>query len=585
MTGNMLSSLSSKLTALLVPALAGTLFALSSCTPQATPEEEEEMITLSESEVVFANNGGSKDITVGGAETWDFISSEGETGWVKIAKNGNTLSVNATPNLDGTERSASVLVVGKSSTAKFSVKQSAADFILDFSEAEVTFPAAGGDKIIVVNANSNEWSFDPIPEEVTWLTVSGGKEIVTLTAMPNTGTDAREASLTVTSGSGEKRELLVTQTGVAKYFLPYMPAEGQAFRNSNLITFEESRGNVLVSYGEPAYYPDWGLSLEGVISFITSSPVVAFLDYVTAEVGQPIYSHADLYITFADPENPVEADEFVAFLKENGYTATNDKDTEFANEAGTVNVTISANTATDGIIASFIPFVAAPEQPGEMPTFDKIPEGLEGVFPLVNDPAKKQDAVEALEEAAGGTMIEQEFSEVNTELVVYENYETGKTDKLEPQLRDYFFGDVDSAEGLQGSLSEYHLYFYDPSVGYWKNGNKWVMSNEFAALLEEEGYVFSFENQGLGFYLKSLNDTEDHVLAVGPASYSNVNEGAEIVIMAHFIWAKEEATSLKANFRTLMETKDFKNARNILVPNNRQALIDHVRKTTARLNR
>ena len=567
----------------LTPVFATMLLGLASCAPQnATEPEDEEALSLSESELMFANNGGSKDITVGGAETWNFISSEGEDGWLQISKSGNSLSVTVAPNPDGNERSASILVVGKDSQAKVSVKQSAADFILDFSEGEVMFPTAGGQKVIVVSSNSNEWTFDPIPEEANWLTLSGKGEVVTLTATANDTYEAREAALTVTSAAGEKRQLTVKQAAQMKYFIPYVPAKGKPYRAVDAVKYEEARGNVLTAYSEPQEF--YGTILPGTLSFLTASPVVPYLDYVTAEVGLPIYSEADVYVMYAD-ESKAELKEFVAFVKENGFTATNDDETEFANAEGTMTLTFDVASFTDGFIAKFTPVIAKPEQPGEFPTWETMPMGLKGVFEMIQNPEFDVNDLIALEAAAGSKMTTEEKSEADGTSITYQMYETGKTDKMNEAMRDYFWGDPADPEldpAAVGVMSEYHMYFFDIACAYWLNGNKPVMTNEFEKLLKDEGYVFDFENEGLLFYRQDLNDTEDHVLVFGPGMYSDLNPGNWTLLMAHFIWEKAAGTSMKANLNTLISTKNYKNAKYVLATPDQKALMEHWNKVSLR---
>ena len=547
------------------------LLGLGACTPQSVenPDDlEEEILTLSDSELEFANNGGSKDITVGGAETWNFISSEGENSWIKIQQDANTLSITVAPNPDGIKRSASILIFGKDAQAKVTVRQSAADFVLDFSESEINFPAAGGDKTILVSANSDEWSFDPVPEETEWLTMTGGKDVVTLNAKENTSTEAREAALTVTSATGEKRELTVRQSGKVKYFLPYLPAEDKLFSNNDLVYYEEARGNILVAYSEPQDF--YGMIQPGKISFLSSSPSIALVDYITNDPLLLIYSEADLYIVFENAGDPVEEKEYVAFLKENGFKATDKEEKEFATENESVKATITTEGIADGMIVKFFPKERFAEQPGDMPTFKSIPGGLPGIFELIGDPSKNSDDVKAIEAKTDSKLFEERKDENDPTNTTYLSYTTAKGDKFTENLRAYVFKEsqiiIDA--GLDpdqiGMLNENHLYYYDISSAFWLNKNNPKMTREFQKLLDEEGYVYDSDVNNLWFYRKSLNDTQDHVLCVGAQQYTDLNGGSWTLIIAHYVWPKAEEYSLKANLNSLLSSKDFSNARSIL---------------------
>ena len=561
----------------LLPVTLGlSLLSLVSCVPQQAGEDvEEEVISLSEAELLFANNGGSKEVSVGGAENWDFLSSEGETGWLKLEKQGNTLVVTAEPNPDGTERSGSVMVMGRTSQAKFNVKQSPADFILDFSESEITFPAAGGDKLIIVSANSQDWTFDPIPEEVTWLSVKSGKEVVTLTAAPLLTHDPRETSLSVTSAGGEKKDLLVKQLGVAKYYEPYISPEGIPYRPSNLIKFEEERGNILSYYSAP--YEFYGAMIPGTINVLTSSDITPMISYNTELPGQPLYSDAEIAVFYTDPEEKVELKEYKEFIKGKGYAVENEEETQFRNPAGPLKLAIEETSTTDGFVATFSLYYP---QTGSFPTFDAVPMGPEGVFEKLNDPNVESEDIEEIEFGLGSTLIADNRDPADPDNTAAQQiFDTGKRGKFDEALRLYWY--VTTEDGVPEFLdtpTQIDLIFDDYTAAFWEvAGGKLIMTEEFTDLVKSEGYkLYATDTEGNYFYTKPYNQAIDQAMVVAAARYQGILDGEIVLHIAHF-YAPKQASSTGSTLRSrLDELKEagYKNPKYYLADPAARALMD-----------
>ena len=576
----MMKTIYSKLTGLLLPALTATLFALSSCVPQTAGEDvSDEMITLSESELLFANNGGTKEVSVTGAETWDFLSSEGETGWIKLEKNGNTLSVNVEPNPDGGERIATVMVIGKTTQAKFNVTQSPADFVLDFSEDVVTFPSDGGDKLIIVNANSDEWSFDPIPEEASWLSLKSGKEVVTLTATANDSYEMRSVGLIVTSATGEKRELTVNQTGIRKYFEPYMPAEGKPYRPVDLLKFEAERGNVVTYYAEPSVF--YGALIPGDADFITTSDITPFVSYNTELEGQPLYSDALITVLYSDLEARPELGEYKEFIKGFGFTPDDEEETRFRNEGAQLKLTFDEANMTDGFVATFNLYYP---QPQAFPTFNPFPYGPEGVLGKLNDPRVKSEDIQALEEGLGSTLITDQRDPADPDnTAALQFYETGKTGKFDEAMRIYWY--VTTEDGVPEFLdtpTQLDLLFDDYTAAFWQaEGGKLIMTEEFTDLIREEGYtLYAIDEQGNYFYVKPFNASVDQALVVDVHSYEGIFDGKLALHIAHFYSVKQQMGSVSLRDKIeLLKIRGSKDARYILANPQMQAIMDRFYET------
>ena len=546
----------------LFSAAAALLFGLTSCMPENTPAAgslgEETPISVSNSNLVFAQAGGSEQVTVEGAETWNFISSAGETGWLKVSQNGNVLSVTAETNTQGEDRNATILVMGKTSQAKINVTQTQADFVINFSDSEVVLPAIGGEKLVTVAANSQNWSFDPLPETVTWLTLTQGGGIVILNAQPNNAFEPREIGLTLTVGETEKRELTVRQMGAQKYFIPYEVPDIKNYNPMDIIRFEQNRGNLIVGFSEPqeveAYFPGSGYWTfqPGVINVVTGSRTsnVLVYNYATLESAVTGYTDALVPVYYSDLEAKPERAEFVEYLTANGYTPEDESGKLYISESGKLKVAFD-ETQEGGLIAMYTPNFAQPEP---YPTWETMPIGtIHDNLDFIRNPEVKAEDIKAMEAEAGSENIADQPNAIA--------YATGGTG-LDEGYRFYFItteadlGSIQGGEELLGSIMQYDLFFDNPNYALWKAGSKWQITEEFGALLEAEGWTFLGEVREFIQYYKDINEDLTTVMLLSPVEDPMVFEGQPGLRMSRIVYPNSAIGSFSSyTLREIFEGK------------------------------
>ena len=565
MKEKLLSNNSRKLFGFL-PALAAVLFGFSSCMPDNSGNGTgavgnpvgDETLTASSTELLFAKDGGNESVAISGADNWDFISSEGETGWIKIAKSGNNLDVTVEPNLQGVERAASIMVISKTSNVKINVTQSAADFVLNFSEGEVVFNATGGEKTIVADANATDWQFEPVPEDAaSWLSLTKAGNIVILKAQPNNSNDARETSLVVKAGT-TTTNLVVRQMGAQKYFIPYEVPSVDNYNPMDIIRFEQARGNLIVGFAEPqeveAYFPGSGIwqFQPGVINVVTGSPTsnVIVYNYETVESAKTGYTNAMIPVYYSDEKTKPEKAEFIAYLKENGFTAEDETETSFVSASNKLKVVFDETQAA-GLIAKFTPNF---EQPSAFPTWETIPMGkIHQNLDFMRNPDVKADQIREMEVAAGSELIADQETAIAAS--------TGMSG-LDEGYRFYFFGTADNVGSiggdatLVGSVIQYDLFFDNPNYAIWLAGSEWVVTDEFKALLQNEGWSFLGVNQGFIQYYKDIDQELSTVMLISTVEDPMVFDGKQGVRISRIVYPASQIHSVSTfTLREIFEGK------------------------------
>ena len=535
----------------LLPILALVTFGITSCMPdnsQPLPGAGVvgEAITLSETDLTFSQDGGAQEVTVEGTENWNFISNVGEKGWLKLSQDGNTLSIIVEANPGGDERTATVLVTGPTSQAKLNIVQTQADFVIDFTDAEVIIPAMGGEKVVLFKANTSEYTIDPVPAEVDWLTVTEGTGAVVLNALENTSNEARVANLTISSVNGEKRALTVTQLGVQKYFIPYEVTDIENYNPMQIIRFEEARGNLIVGFSEPqeveAYFPGSGLwqFQPGVINVVTGSRTsnVIVYNYATLESADTGYTDAQIPVYYSDETTKPEKAEYVSYLEENGFKAEDESGITYLNGSGKLRVALD-ETQEGGLIAKFTPNF---EQPEPYPTWETMPIGtIHENLDFMRNPDVKAAQIREMETAAGSELIADQESAIAAA--------TGGTG-LDEGYRFYFFGmannvgSIGGGEELIGSVIQYDLFFDNPHYALWLAGAEWQVTNEFADLLEKEGWSYLGVNQGFIQYYKDINEELTYVMLLSVTEDQMVFEGKPALRLSRIIYPNSQVGSV-----------------------------------------
>ena len=508
--------------------ICGIVLCLCSC----AKEDEFEMPTLvlSESSVSFDKGVGERTISVTTNQNSWIASSPQEGDWLSLVQDGNVLKVKVAENKMGTERTSHVIVNANGATGKIEVRQSAADVTLDVVPTAIYLPQSGGEKVVDVTTNTSAYDV-VLSEDVTWLKIIKGDEEIKLVAERNDSYLNREVKLYAKSGN-QTREIVVSQSGIQRFVLPINPGLPQDVHK--IMEYELGRGSYLREYQSamPAY------GLEEMYTFITPSPIFTLMQYSSADGITP-----SQIITVGDGATAVEAVKdkaFAKFLADNGYVRSNSSsDREYVNdkELLALKVYISEKVGNQGVNLTFTPVM---KQVGDYKTFDRLP-----YYPLelLQDDNVKLAQVEKYEQDAGSKEEERSFNEnKNTEVSQLQYTLKANSDASAPYSRIHIFyttGKDGKSPDKLGSVQIGALLFKDTSLGLWKYGNKWVVTNEFKKKLGDEGFS----------YLRSAGNTHyfvrerDHLLI---AVLSVVDNNVPVLALLYNYDASVQGAGTKA---------------------------------------
>ena len=482
------------------------------CLLSCAKEDEFELPTLvlSENTVTFDRGVGERNISITTNQSNWVASSPQEGEWLSLVQDGNVLKVKVAENKMGAERTSYVLVNANGATAKVEVRQSAADVTLEVVPTAIYLPQMGGEKIVDVTTNSSVYEVTP-SEEVSWLKIFKHDEEIKLVAERNDTYLNREVKLYAKSGA-ETREITVTQSGIQRFILPINPGMPQDAHK--IMEYEVGRGSYLREY--QTAMPSYGL--EETYTFITPSPVFTLIQYCSPDGVTP-----SQIICIGDGTTAVEAAKdkaFEKFLTDNGYVRSNSaSNKEYMNEKAllSLKVYISEKPGNQGVNLTFKPIV---KQVGEYKTFDKIP-----FYPLelLQKDNVKIAQVEQYEANAGSKEEERSFNEhKNTEVSQLQYTLKGTPGPSDAYSRIHLFYTTDKngkTPDKLGSVQIGALLFKDVSLGLWKYGNKWLITNEFQKKLGEEGFSFLRSSGNTHFFVRQ----HDHLLiAVTRVADNNV---------------------------------------------------------------
>jgi hypothetical protein len=482
------------------------------CLLSCAKEDEFELPTLvlSENTVTFDRGVGERNISITTNQSNWVASSPQEGEWLSLVKDGNVLKVKVAENKMGAERTSYVLVNANGATGKVEVRQSAADVTLEVVPTAIYLPQMGGEKIVDVTTNSSVYEVTP-SEEVSWLKIFKHDEEIKLVAERNDTYLNREVKLYAKSGA-ETREITVTQSGIQRFILPINPGMPQDVHK--IMEYEVGRGSYLREY--QTAMPSYGL--EETYTFITPSPIFTLIQYCSPDGVTP-----SQIICIGDGTTAVEAVKdkaFEKFLTDNGYVRSNSaSNKEYVNEKAllSLKVYISEKPGNQGVNLTFKPIV---KQVGEYKTFDKIP-----FYPLelLQKDNVKIAQVEQYEANAGSKEEERSFNEhKNTEVSQLQYTLKGTPGPSDAYSRIHLFYTTDKngkTPDKLGSVQIGALLFKDVSLGLWKYGNKWLITNEFQKKLGEEGFSFLRSSGNTHFFVRQ----HDHLLiAVTRVADNNV---------------------------------------------------------------
>ncbi|HYX06310.1 MAG TPA: cellulase family glycosylhydrolase [Bacteroidales bacterium] len=184
-------------------------------------KETVDTLKVNPGNVVFQKEGGSSAITIETtAGAWNIENSSAD--WLTLSSISGTqqkalvtLNVNtrtALPRIDTL-----IVTAGNAEPVQVIVSQATSEYIYTISSdySNLNFKRAGNAATILVNSSAPHWS---INADVDWLqfsqdTGSMGNAAVTITALENTGSDDRSATIVINADYAPPVQVTVTQKG------------------------------------------------------------------------------------------------------------------------------------------------------------------------------------------------------------------------------------------------------------------------------------------------------------------------------------------------------------------------------------
>lgn len=505
----------------LVVATLPLVGAIYSCQPQNSDEPDVTTLSLSVNAVTLDAQAISTTTPQIGVTTnyqnWE-VTDNAE--WLNALRQGDGIILSASANTIGKERTADVLVFAGSTMKKIVVTQRATDLVLELSPADLKVGHEGGRFIIDVNTGGADWSVET-EGAVQWLEhrpMAGGK-LLELTVAKNMGNEERTAKLYVLSGNTQK-ELLLTQASrfLSKNTLPLLKSMAPAYEITN---FETGRGSFLVKYS--GALPHHGFYKEEY-HFLTTSPTFQLIRYErTVDDGR-----LNVVIMETDKIEYATSEEYKNFLISEGFEISKwdaaSKKFEGDNKDLQYKVVIEPNA--DGITGKAT-FTYYAVQKVDYPTFSSFPYYHSDMLNVTN-----YAQINAWELERGSKFVKEIKSNDFKDQVGAAMYMTADDQKPVISTFYHFFWDKDWHTGMTADIWVTHdkidLVYWDNSEN---NLGKWVMTREFTALLQQEGFeLLGYTESNWPCY---VNLEKNLTIVTIVARYKDLNNGSPVLELVY----------------------------------------------------
>lgn len=498
------------------------LFLLPAC--KTAEEVEEATLELSTKTLAFAKDGGEQTVTVStNKDSWLAFSPQ-EGSWISLSQEGSTLHVKAAVNELGRERIGAVIVSAGGVQHRITIRQTAADVILQSELSHVSFFRDGGRKVVHFKANTSDFQIEVAPG-VDWLTVEGkNRDSFTLVAKATTEKLRRTTKLTLVSGS-TAQELTVEQEGSLPYVLPLLTFPATL---GEVMQYEQERGHIMVRV------PD-GFSSNASYRFMTRSKLIPYIEYQYSQDNDAVYYATRTQCTDIAlvKDNP----DFEAFLLQYGFTRDHEE------KAGKVIVyakkdfpaLLSVVLGTDDAIINTT-YLAIQDK--AYPTFTQLPMHRQAAFPGSRPLGILGASQEEIrnQEKSWKSSLDTKISEPGYDRFIPEST-TG--DREAELLRGYFYttagGDVPAGDRYIDHVQGLQVAYADLSLAFWRDPvGKLHLTREVLAFMAASGFPFygSFPGGNEAFFNKKTGKAY---------IFSPVKEGGKQILEVQCYYDKPSA--------------------------------------------
>ncbi|MDO4771336.1 BACON domain-containing protein [Porphyromonas sp.] len=518
---------------------------LASCTPKAD-DPDPATLTVAPGELTFQNGEGSETVKITtNQESWVATSPQ-EGSWIELVPSGTNLTVKVKKNEISEPRTTYIIVnAGAATPQKVKVTQNPADIVLNLTPDAINVPMEGGTYTVDISSNNDLWNIELEPAE-DWVTMTVHKtaKMAYITVKENTTTEERQAVLRATNKS-KAIEVPIKQAAMPnmRYVMPYLKKKPKGY---DIVSYEVARKSVLKRFS--GAIPGWGIFEEDYL-FMNRSELFTETKYT---INVKTNSLVKITVQSTDYKTAMaERNQIIEFYKENGFEMTTQENLYIAGRHRTEPFDIKINYVKDQSV--LIEFEQYADQDKPYKTFDQFPKFPEHYF---GSPEWKFEQIKAEELKEGAK--EGQHSLVNSgahkgkvTLGLFEQAESKK-----PYiLAGYFFNwENGTPADKLGTLDELVRLYSEVTLGFWEDtevSGKFVITNEFKALLEKEGWKFlRIQN---GFYIFS-NSAKKFILATRAGFFTGFNDGNACLQMNFFPGEGEESENLK-NFDKKVNAK------------------------------
>ncbi|WP_329904816.1 BACON domain-containing protein [Porphyromonas pogonae] len=515
------------------------MFFVSSCSEDNSYEEAS--LKVSENTMQFTKEASEKVLSIQTNKSQWVAMSPQEGSWIELVQEGSNLKVKVTPNTLGMERKGVIMITSGDAAVKVEVKQSAADIILGTTPEDLKISSKGGEMKVEISSNSKDLKVET-DGTAEWLSVKyvAGQSTFVLSAKENKEKTDRMAKVIVTAGKVIK-EVKVIQAGIPYYILPLLQYPASLV---DVAAFEKERDGILIKT------PD-GLFNRTAFRFGTTSKVMPFLEYNFDE-NAPMYKNA---VVVSLDAKVMQGAEFDQFMTSNGFVkGAGDKTKQlYTNEK--MSFTALVMFPSTGGAQMLIQYI--PKQPKPYETFKTFP--LEKQLPWLADRTggvhgQKQPIIEAYEKTTSSVLDEN----ISKKPEFYW-YNLNATEK--PLLaRAYWFikagGDdnIPANDPFINELEATRVIANNINLAFWEFSGGYMMTNEFKALVEKEGFEYKYINKGTFIF---YNKAKTIVLAAKPVKFKDYNNGEIVLDLQAFkMKLKESSVAQFMNYKKHLSSQN-----------------------------
>lgn len=493
----------------ILPALVIALLA-GACMPQSVVTEPS-VIEVGEELINLPQEAGEKTIDVKSNE--EQLVAVSNRDWLTAVPQEGSVKIIYDANKEITSRGAIIMIQAGDATKQIKVEQKGSPFYVETAPETIVLDPWEHETVISVRLNGTNWSVSSSEE---WLTVSAlpWKNEVKLKVTNNRSTDSDESSvrsadlLFQVDGMPATATITVSQKEWPLFMLPFIDFE---FGTKSIVTAFELERKSMVAQITGAKF----------IDFNTISPLISRMNYTFSTRGVMEYAQMDIaepYKTYDEEGNEVMNDKaynlIIKGLTQNGFTEKR-SDNEYFNPDKRVLAEVKRKY-------SFNPHVLyshIPKQKEKYPTFEAFP------YPGIPFGAT-YDKVKEYEEQNGG-VYDAKSSEYSEEKnICFIAYKVPHSKAV--KYRNYYFTYTDGKpQQFIGALQEW----YDFNLVYYENNGHFYITEEFAALMEKEGFKYNGKSDDENSFDIYENSSKGILIKIKFAHFSGEDDPSLVILM------------------------------------------------------